>query len=284
MTCSLQPVHGMTAQPVELSSAPNSFKLISELVYVKKSVTETEEHQYEFHPSIFYTGLIQLRAVGLKPIPAVTGREAVYTLDCSPDHHRANTETNKQAFKDMNLETPFNPTCMFLSRGMKVEYLVITHTSIWIVSSNYRTTVPMWPQSWTSILPGYHERDATAKPFLDPHHHWWTTQKMLQKPQEMDYGPVRECYIQEIILHASSHRSWLPDPTAKHRGGSVMVWVAMSLSWPCNITVLSDQMFPNDSAIFQDDNGPFHTTWRVEYWDLLKQLFLLKDAHVNIKS
>ena len=49
----------------------------------------------EVHPSIFYTRLIQFRAAGgLEPIPAVIGREARYTLDRSPVHHRA-TLTNQ---------------------------------------------------------------------------------------------------------------------------------------------------------------------------------------------
>ena len=39
------------------------------------------------YPSIFYTRLIRQSGRG-EPIPAVIGREAGYTLDRSPVHHR----------------------------------------------------------------------------------------------------------------------------------------------------------------------------------------------------
>ena len=83
------------------------------------------------HPSIhpsFYTRLIQFRVLGgLEPIPAVIRREAGFTLDRSPVHHRA-TQTNEpnnhtltHTPKD-NLESPLKLTGMFLDGGRRSEY------------------------------------------------------------------------------------------------------------------------------------------------------------------
>ena len=60
---------------------------------------------------------------GLKPISAVIGREAGYTLDRTPVHHRA-IETNNRPFLTLtpkvNLESLINLTCVFLGSGRTV--------------------------------------------------------------------------------------------------------------------------------------------------------------------
>ena len=67
-------------------------------------------------------------AGGLESIPAVIGREAGYTLDRSPVHHRdTQPHTLTLTPKDNFLETPINLTCMFLDSGRKPEYPERTH-------------------------------------------------------------------------------------------------------------------------------------------------------------
>jgi len=67
----------------------------------------------------------------LELTPTVFGREAGYTLDQTPVHYRANTETKcPKALKltpRVNLESPINQTNMFLDSGRKLEYLEKTH-------------------------------------------------------------------------------------------------------------------------------------------------------------
>ena len=58
---------------------------------------------------------------GLEPIPAVIGREAGYTLDRSPVHHRATRQTTTHTPRTI-LETLISLTCMFLDGGRKPEY------------------------------------------------------------------------------------------------------------------------------------------------------------------
>ena len=67
-------------------------------------------------------------AGGLEAIPGVIGREARYSLDRSPIHHRVTQRRTRQTTthtltltpKD-NLETPINLTCMYLVGGRKLE-------------------------------------------------------------------------------------------------------------------------------------------------------------------
>jgi hypothetical protein len=74
-------------------------------------------------------------------------------------------------------------------------------------------------------------------------------------------------------------------PTVKHRGGSVMVWVAIScnsvgpITTPhgritareyvdrlCNqVLPMIQTLFPNNAAVFQDDSAPIHTAGTVRY-------------------
>jgi len=58
---------------------------------------------------------------GLEPIPAVIGREAGYTLDRSPVHHRAIQRQTRHNYAPINLKL------MFLDRGRKPEYPQRTH-------------------------------------------------------------------------------------------------------------------------------------------------------------
>jgi len=68
--------------------------------------------------------------VGLEPIPAVIGREAGYTLDRSPVHHRATQrQTTSRSLLRTILESPINLTCMFLDGGGKPEYPERTHAN-----------------------------------------------------------------------------------------------------------------------------------------------------------
>ncbi|XP_061654271.1 muscleblind-like protein 1 isoform X11 [Phyllopteryx taeniolatus] len=69
-------------------------------------------------------------AMVLEPIPAISGREAGYTLKWSPANCRA--QKNKQPFAltfipTGNLESSINLPCMFLGCGRKPEYPEKTH-------------------------------------------------------------------------------------------------------------------------------------------------------------
>jgi len=69
---------------------------------------------WTLHPSVFHTCFIQFRvAGGLEPTPAVTGREAGYSLDRSPVHHRATQRQTRHnpthSLLGPILESPMNP-------------------------------------------------------------------------------------------------------------------------------------------------------------------------------
>lgn len=61
----------------------------------KVQLCNYRHHCYQSqHPSIhliFLTAYPLQSCAGMQPIPTVTGREAGYTVDKSPDYHRANT-------------------------------------------------------------------------------------------------------------------------------------------------------------------------------------------------
>ena len=85
------------------------------------------------HLSIFYTRLICQSGRRGAGTPVI-GREAGYTLDRSPVHHRATQRQTRQTTTDTFtitraiLESPINLTCMFLDGGRKPEYPERTHT------------------------------------------------------------------------------------------------------------------------------------------------------------
>ena len=84
------------------------------------------------HPSIHFSiPSIRRFAGGLEPIPAVIGREAAYSLDGSPVHHRSHrdkrdTQPCTLTSRD-NLESPINLTCVFLG-GSQSTRRKPTHT------------------------------------------------------------------------------------------------------------------------------------------------------------
>jgi len=66
----------------------------------------------------------------LEPIPAVTGREAGYTLDRLPVHHRDKRDKQPSTLTLTpwdNLESPINLTCMFLGGRRKPGQPDTTH-------------------------------------------------------------------------------------------------------------------------------------------------------------
>ena len=56
-----------------------------------------------------------------------SGREAGYTLNRSPVHHRATQRATHTLTTRLNLDSPINLACMFLGSGWKQEYPERTH-------------------------------------------------------------------------------------------------------------------------------------------------------------